>query len=317
MPRLRRSDLSSRGFRRRRSGGGFRYTDDGGSSLSESDRERIAALAIPPAWTDVWIAPHANGHVQATGVDEAGRRQYIYHSDWRTKKDKTKFERALKLAAVIPAARAAVTKDLRGNDERLRVLAAAFRLLDAGSLRVGSQRYAESNGSRGLSTLLCSHVSLTGDRITLRFPGKSGKVWHSEFDDADLAAVLAPLIKRGPKARVLAVKDDDDWRPLSSNDINDYVRDRTGGDFTSKDFRTLRGTAAAAASLAEHGPAASKTERKAAVAESMRAAARVLGNTPAIAKKSYVDPRVVARFRAGETINPAHALEGELLRLLG
>jgi DNA topoisomerase I len=312
MARLRRSDPTGPGYHRR----GKRLVDDDGTAAPSSVKERVADLVIPPAWTDVWIAPHANGHIQATGVDAAGRTQYLYHPDWRKQKDKTKFDRALALAEALPAARRKVTRDLRGDDSKGAALAVAFRMLDVGSLRVGSERYAEDNGSHGLSTLLCSHVSVNGAIITLGFPGKSGKTWSSQIDDAELAAKLASLISRGPTARLLAYELEGEWHPLSAADINDYVRQCTGGAFTAKDFRTLRGTSAAALSLAKHGPATTRTAVKRAVAQAMRDASVVLGNTPTIARKSYVDPRVVTRFRRGMTIDPSASVQAQLRELL-
>jgi DNA topoisomerase I len=312
MARLRRSDPAGPGYHRR----GKRLVDDDGAAAPSSVKERVADLVIPPAWTDVWIAPHANGHIQATGVDAAGRTQYLYHPDWRKQKDKTKFDRALALAEALPAARRKVTRDLRGDDSKGAALAVAFRMLDVGSLRVGSERYAEDNGSHGLSTLLCSHVSVNGAIITLGFPGKSGKTWSSQIDDAELAAKLASLISRGPTARLLAYELEGEWHPLSAADINDYVRQCTGGAFTAKDFRTLRGTSAAALSLAKHGPATTRTAVKRAVAQAMRDASVVLGNTPTIARKSYVDPRVVTRFRRGMIIDPSTSVQAQLRELL-
>ena len=315
MARLRRSDPTGEGFHRGPRG---RLTDEDGHAASREVRERVDGLAIPPAWKDVWIAPHANGHIQATGVDAAGRTQYIYHADWRQQKDRSKFDRALRLAESLPAARRKATRDLHGSDSRQRVLAVAFRLLDAGALRVGSERYAEDNGSRGLSTLLCSHVSVNGDLVTLRFPGKSRKVWSSQLSDPELARELSLLGRRGPRARLLAYEEGGDWMSLTASDINDYVRECTGGAFTAKDFRTLRGTATAALSLARHGPTASRTAQRRAVVQAMRDAAEVLGNTPAIVRKSYVDPRVIARFRRGETVDASkpRSVESELRALL-
>ena len=283
-------------------------------------RERVDTLAIPPAWTDVWIAPYANSHIQATGVDEAGRRQYIYHSYWREKKDRAKFDRALLLAEALPNARRAVTIDLRGDGfTRTRALAGAFRMLDTGALRIGSERYTQSNGSHGLSTLLCAHAKVSGTTVTLKFPAKSRQQWSSEITDEDLAALLSGLKRRGANARLLAYKDEGEWHPLGAEEINDYVREKTGGEFSAKDFRTLRGTVAAAASLAKRGPAKSSTARSRALAQAMRDAASTLGNTPSIAKKSYVDPRVVAKYRHGQTIDRTKlaSAETELRELLG
>lgn len=320
MPRLRRSNTGGPGFRRIRAGRGFRYTTADGDPVDDATRERIAALAIPPAWTDVWIAPYPNGHVQATGVDDAGRRQYLYHPAWREQKDGIKFERALDLAATLPAARRGVTVDLRRDDlSRERVLAGAFRMLDTGSLRVGSERYAAEHGSFGLSTLLCAHAAVSDDDVVeLRFPAKSGQEWESDIRDADLAALVRRLKRRGPTARLLAWKDERGWHPLAAAEINEDVRRRTGGDFSAKDFRTLHGTAAAAITLARIGPRDSAAARKRAVADAIRAAADELSNTPAVARGSYVDPRLVDAYENGITIDPARtpSAESELRRLL-
>lgn len=320
MPRLRRSDSSGAGLHRVRAGTGFSYKDQAGHPIADAElRARIENLAIPPAWTDVWIAPHPNGHIQATGVDAAGRRQYIYHPTWREQKDRIKFDRALSLAESLPTARRRVTMDLRGAEpSRERALAAAFRMLDTGSLRVGSDQYAEANGSHGLATLLCSHATVSGDTVKLDFPAKSGQEWQSDITDADLATVVRGLKRRGPNGRLLAWKNGGEWHPVHAQDINEYVRERTGGDFSAKDFRTLHGTVAAAVSLAKHGPEPKKTARERALAQAMRDAADVLGNTPTIAKKSYVDPRVVDHYAAGTTIDPTRldSAESELRSLL-
>jgi DNA topoisomerase-1 len=305
-----------------RRGRGFSVRDARGLAVKDpATVERVDALAIPPAWEDVWIAPHPNSHIQATGVDEAGRRQYIYHSFWREKKDKAKFDRALELSEALPNARRKVTSDLRGEGPtRSRVLAGAFRMLDTGALRVGSERYTQTNGSHGLSTLLCAHAKVSGTTITLKFPAKSGQEWSSEITDVDLAALLASLKRRGPTARLLAYRDDDgEWHPVSAEEINAYLRERTGGEFSAKDFRTLRGTVAAALSLAKHGPEVTRSKRNRALAQAMRDAAAVLGNTPSIAKKSYVDPRVVEKYRRGKTIDATRpdSAETQLRELLG
>ncbi len=320
MPRLRRSDSSAAGLRRVRSGRGFSYRGLDGHPVTDPELlARIRSLAIPPAWTDVWIAPYANGHIQATGLDAAGRRQYLYHPIWREQKDRVKYDRALRLAESLPTARRRVTMDLRdGEPSRGRALAAAFRMLDTGSLRVGSERYAELHGSHGLATLLCSHATVSGSTVALHFPAKSGQEWDSEITDADLAAVIRSLKRRGASARLLAFREDGAWHPVTAEEINAYVRERTGGDFTAKDFRTLHGTVTAAISLARHGPEATATGRKRAVADAMRDAATVLGNTPAIARASYVDPRLVDHYVAGATIDPARlaSAESELRTLL-
>ena len=318
MPRLRRSDSSGRGIRRLKAGRGFTYRDDAGQTVRDPElRVRIEHLAIPPAWTDVWIAPYDNGHVQATGVDAAGRRQYIYHPTWREQKDRIKYDRALALAESLPGARRQVTMHLREDGyTRNRILAAGFRMLDTGSLRVGSERYAQEHGSYGLTTLLCTYATTSGDRVHLAFPAKSGQEWDSEIVDGDLATLVRSLKRRGANARLLSWKDERGaWHPVDAEEINGYVRERTGGDFTAKDFRTLHGTLAAAVSLAKHGTETKKTARAKALAQAMRDAAAVLGNTPTIAKTSYVDPRVVDHYKAGEIIDPARP-ESELRALL-
>jgi DNA topoisomerase-1 len=320
MPRLRRSDSSGRGVHRLRAGRGFTYRDHDGTTVTDPElRARIEHLAIPPAWTDVWIAPYANGHIQATGVDGAGRRQYIYHPTWREQKNRIKYDRALALAESLPAARRRVTIDLRrdGYPEE-RALAAGFRMLDTGSLRVGSERYAAKHGSHGLTTLLCAHATTKGDRVHLSFPAKSGQEWDSEITDADLASFVRSMKRRGANARLIAWKDGSRWHPVTAEEINAYVREQTGGEFTAKDFRTLHGTVAAAVSLARTGPQQSKTGRSKAVAQAMRDASAVLGNTPSIAKASYVDPRVVDHYRSGRTIDRDRlaSAESELRALL-
>jgi DNA topoisomerase-1 len=301
-------------------GKGFSYRDLDGSTLPPGPvRDRLESIGIPPAWTDVWISPFENGHIQATGLDAMGRRQYIYHPEWRERKDRVKYNRALQLAESLPAARRLVTMDLRSDGvTRRRVLAAAFRMLDSGSLRVGSERYTNENGSRGLATLLCAHVQVRKGRVLLSFPAKSGKNWESEIDDEDLAALVRVLKRRGGNARLLAYKDGRNWHPVTSADINEYVKERTGSDFTAKDFRTLHGTVAAAASLARSGPQKKVAARKGAVKAAMQDAAAVLGNTPAIARKSYVDPRMLDHFASGETIDPKRldSAESELRALL-
>ena len=288
-------------------------------------RARAKSLVIPPAWTQVWIAPYANGHIQATGIDAAGRRQYLYHPAWREQKDGLKYERALELAARLPAARRGVTRDLRREDlSRERVLAGAFRMLDTGSLRVGSEVYAREHGSFGLSSLLGAHATVVGgDTVELRFPAKSGQEWESDIRDADLAALVARLKRRGAHARLLAWRDESrgraTWHALTPAEINDDVRSRTGGEFSAKDFRTLHGTAAAAISLARTGPQESDAARRRAIRTAVLAAADVLGNTPAVARGSYVDPRLLDAYESGTTIDPGRtaSVEAELRALLG
>ena len=273
-------------------------------------------MAIQPALKDVWIAPHPNAHIQATGLDDARRRQYLYHPAWRLKQDRVKFDRALALAETLPAARGMVTRLLHQDGEsRERTLAAAFRMLDSGSLRIGSERYTDAHGSHGLSTLLTSHVRLEGDTLHLCFPAKSGQVWESSIKDPDLAAFIREG-NRSPDDPVLSWSEDGVRSALTAADINAFIKERTGSDFTAKDFRTLSGTVVAAASLAAAVPAGSIRERNAVVSKAMQDAADALGNTPTIARKSYVDPRVLDRFIAGETIGMLSSGEAALRSLL-
>jgi DNA topoisomerase I len=320
VPRLRRTDPNGPGIGRVKVGRGFGYRNDSGRVVRDEETlDRIRSLAIPPAWTDVWVSAHPNGHIQATGLDAVGRRQYIYHPLWRERTDRAKFTRALALAETLPTARRAVTRDLRRRDtSKARVLAAGFRMLDAGSLRVGSERYAEANGSVGLTTLLCSHVRVSGSSVVLTFPGKSRQAWESEIVDPDLARVVRALLKRGPTAHLLSYRVGATWHPVSANELNGYVRERTGGTFSAKDFRTLRGSVVAASSLAAQGPQPSARARRAAISQAMRDVADALGNTPAIARRSYVDPRILRAYASGRTIDPRRldSAESELRALL-
>jgi DNA topoisomerase-1 len=313
MTRLRHSTVAGRGYRRFASGRGFAYRDPNGKIVRDAGlRRRFQNLAIPPAWTDVWICPFDNGHIQATGLDGAGRRQYIYHPAWRERRDGVKYDRALELAKSLPSARRRVTLDLRRPlPDRLRTLAAAFRMLDSGSLRIGSERYAAQHGSRGLATLLGAHARVSGEDVELRFPGKSGQEWSSTIHDRELAAVVGALKRRGPRARLLAFRIDDRWQALAPEDINDYVREYTGGDFTAKDFRTLHGSVAAAIDLARTGVEPTPVGRKRAISHAVKVASEVLGNTPAIARRSYVDPRILDAYEHGETIDPARPRSAE------
>ncbi|QWS33415.1 DNA topoisomerase IB [Curtobacterium aetherium] len=322
MTRLRRSSTKGRGYHRVRSGKGFSYRDPHGTTVTDPEvRQRLENLVIPPAWDDVWISPYENGHILATGIDGAGRRQYMYHPSWRERMDKIKYDRALALAESLPSARRMVTQDLRRPEpDRQRALGAAFRMLDQGSLRVGSERYATEHGSHGLSTLLCAHAHISGDDIELEFPGKSHQAWSSTIHDADLARVLAGMKRRGANARLLSFRErrGDDWQPVTAEDINAYVKERAGEDFTAKDFRTLHGTVAAAIDLAQTGVLSSQVKRKKAVSHAVKAASEVLGNTPTVARQSYIDPRLLDAYEHGETIDPArlHAAESEVRALL-
>jgi DNA topoisomerase-1 len=318
MPRLRRVRPGvDPGYRRVRSGTGFRYTDAGGAALRADERERVVALVIPPAWRDVWICADARGHIQATGVDDAGRLQYLYHPDWSAARDKGKYARALRLAESLPRARGRVTTSLRREGlDRERVLATAFRLLDQAALRVGSERYLTRHGSRGLTTLLRKDATVDGTVVTLRFPGKSGQRQHIDVDDPELAAVVALLVAGRPASPLLAYERGRRRVGLTPREVNAYVRAMTGEAFTAKDFRTLRGTILAADALARIGPVATKAERKRAEVLAVKAAATALGNTPAVARSSYIDPRVFAAYQRGRTLDLRISPESAIRALL-
>ncbi len=318
MTRLRRAKpYDSAGYRRLRRGPSFRYVTDAGAAVTPSERTRVTSLAIPPAWEDVWISEAPNAHILAVGVDQAGRKQYIYHPDWRARKDNEKFLRARELAATLPGARRTVTRDLRTEGiDRTRVLAAAFRILDTVAIRVGGETYALENGSHGLTTLLRRHVRVSGSHIELRFPAKSGQRAQASLDDVDLAALLVELHAGAGAARLFAWKEDGRVRRLGASDINGYIVDRTGGTFTAKDFRTLKGTVTAAVALARIGVPEKVSQRRSAVRDAIAATAAELGNTPTIAKNSYIDPVVFDRFDAGETIRLDRVAEVALLELL-
>ncbi len=318
MPRLTRvRPVQDPGFRRVRAGSGFRYLDAKGRTPGRRHLERIDALVIPPAWQDVWISERPDGHIQAVGTDDAGRRQYIYHPDWTAGRDRGKFARALALAETLPRARARVTTSLRrGAVDRERVLAVAFRLLDDAAPRIGSERYLAAHGSRGLTTLQRRDASVEASVVALAFPGKSGKRQLLEIDDADLAAAVALLAAGRPRSPLLAWQRGARRVPVTPAEVNAYVRSLTGGRFTAKDFRTLRGTILAADALARIGTVDTKADRKRAEVLAVRATAEALGNTPAVARGSYIDPRVFARYHDGHlldlTVTPESAIRGLL-----
>jgi DNA topoisomerase IB len=307
--RLRRSHPDRPGFGRRRSGRGFAYLDAEGRPLKDPDAvERIKGLVIPPAWKDVWISPDDRGHIQATGVDAAGRTQYLYHPLWRERRDRAKFDRVLEVAERLPGLRDRLRRDLtRGRGlSRERVLAAVVGLLDRGMFRVGGARSADrdEDPSYGLSTLRPDHVRCRAGRVVLEFTGKSGIEHASAVDDGELCAVLRELRRRRRgEDRLFAYWDPAArrWRAVAAAEINEYLRDVSGEEMTAKDFRTWHGTVRAAAALDEAGPQPTKTGRRKAVAQAMNEVAELLGNTPTVARASYVDPRVVEAYEDGTT----------------
>ena len=331
MPRLRRTSPEDPGWTRRRAGKGFVYLDESGKRLSARRAQRVKDLVIPPAWEDVWITPYENGHLQAVGTDEAGRRQYLYHPEWRTRRDAAKHDRVLQFGRALSRAREKVLTDLGTDGMSLeRACAVAVRLLDLGYFRIGNDVYADKHGSFGLTTLERQHVRKQGKVLVFCFVGKSGVEHRVEIDDAATVEALETMRRRrGGEDRLLAWKDGRSWRSLDSARVNDYVRESTGLDATAKDFRTWHATVLAAAALAETDePGETKASRKRAVSGAMKEVAEFLGNTPAQARASYVDPRVVDAYEEGKTIHGTTrrhypkaddrqaALERAVLRLL-
>jgi len=318
MARLRRVDCGESGFQRRRHGRGFAYLDGDGERIDDAATlERIRALAIPPAWQDVWICPLPNGHIQATGVDAAGRKQYRYHDDWRVRRDAAKFDSMVRFAERLPAVRARVEDDLElGGMPRERALACAVRLLDRGSFRIGSEGYAEENETYGLATLRRDHVTVSGDAVTFDYAAKGGLARRQRVIDEQAAAAVATLLRRRGGGELLAFKQGGRWRDVRSTDINAYLKQASGDDFSAKDFRTWNATVLAAIAIAVSGQVAgdSRTARKRAVRRAIEEVAHHLGNTPAVCRASYIDPRVFDRFDGGLTIGgvlPELATEAE------
>jgi DNA topoisomerase I len=310
-PRLRRADCSGPGFRRKRHGRGFVYVAAGGERVDDPEvLARIAGLAIPPAWEDVWICPQPNGHIQATGTDAAGRKQYRYHDAWRLRRDAEKFDDMVLFAKALPRLRRRVESDLGDSPElnRGRVLACAVRLLERGFFRIGSEEYAEENDSFGLATMLKQHVTIAdGGVMIFDYPAKSGQRRHQGVLDERACEIVAALKRRrGGGPDLLAYKEGRRWYDVRSEDINLYLKEATGGNHSAKDFRTWNATALAAVALAVSGEAArTKSARKRAVKRAVEEVAVYLGNTPAVCRASYIDPRVFDAFDARLTIRPA------------
>ena len=310
--RLRRSDPTGPGIMRRRRGKGFQYVDAEGTRVDDPELlQRIHELVIPPAWQEVWICPYPGGHIQATGIDARGRKQYLYHQKWRQRRDQEKFDSMIRFARSLPAMREAVDRDLAGGELSVeQVLACAVRLLDKGFFRIGSEDYAVTNETYGLATMHKAHVRLDGDVLLFDYPAKHGKRRVQSVVDGDVAAVIRRLkARRGGGEELLAFKRGGRWVDVRSPDINRYLKDVTGLDVSAKDFRTWNATVLAAVALAVSGVArGTKTGRKRATTRAIKEVAHYLGNTPAVARASYIDPRVFDRFNDGMTIDPAIAV---------
>ena len=288
------------GIRRKRAGIGFRYIGTDGTAVRDGGTlERIRRIGIPPAWTDVWICPNENGHLQATGRDAKGRKQHRYHERWRAVRDENKYGRLARFARTLPAMRKRVAADLSSRGmTRKRVLAMVVRLLETTYIRIGNEEYARNNGSYGLTTLTDDHVEIRGARIRFAFRGKSGKDHEIELDDRRLAS----LVKRSrdlPGEELFQYIDDDgEPHPIDSGEVNGYIREIAGEEFTAKDFRTWAGTLLAARALAAASQAIDvATITKATIAEAVKQTAGQLGNTPTVCRKCYIHPSILEAFQ--------------------
>ncbi len=306
--KLRKSNVGGPGLHRVRRGHGFSYVDDDRVGVADAEvLARIEGLVIPPAWKNVWISPHVNGHIQAVGTDAAGRRQYIYHERWQEERSEEKYERTLRLAKHLPDWRLALLVDLkRRGVARDRILALAQHLIDQGYFRAGGEEYVDENGSYGLSTLLREHVHLKRGRVEFDYPAKSGVRRTISLEDPLVLRAVGSLL-RAPATtpRLLAYQTSDGWSEVHADDINARFRELVGDEFSVKDLRTWHGTVLAAEAFAIAGDPTSKTARRREEAAVMRAVADQLGNTPAVARRSYVDPRVVTAYERGLTIASA------------
>jgi DNA topoisomerase IB len=313
--RLRRSDCSGAGIQRRRRGRGFSYEDGDGDRVEDEETlARIRELAIPPAWERVWICPDPFGHIQATGFDEAGRKQYRYHERWEMRRAARKYEETREFARQLPRLRRAVKRDLgREGMPPERALACAVRLLDQGFFRIGGEEYAEDNESFGVATVRREHVRIGDGEMVFDFPAKSGqRRVQSIRDPAAIAAVETMRRRRGGPDDLLAYRRGGEWRDVRSGDVNEYIQEQIGPGYSAKDFRTWHGTVLAAVALAGEGKPRSGAEAKRTVAAAVKQVAEQLGNTPAVCRRSYIDPRVFDRYRDGVTIEVPPPRDGTL-----
>jgi DNA topoisomerase IB len=307
MTRLRRVDCSSTGIRRVRRGKGFSYEEQDGTTIVDREViERIRELAIPPAWEEVWICPHANGHIQATGMDARGRKQYRYHDAWRVARDREKYAEMETFAKALPPMRERAEADLAKRGlTRERALACSVRLLDLGFFRIGSERYVAENETFGLSTLRRRHVTIEAGVANFDFSAKDSKRQRQQIADPAVVKTIKALKDRdGGGHELLAWRNGrSGWVDVTADDINEYLKESTGGDYSAKDFRTWNATVLAAVDLATNGTGAkTKTARKRAATQAVKRVATYLNNTPAVCRKAYIDPRVFDRYDSGETI---------------
>jgi len=292
------------GWRREGSKRRFRYVDSRGKAITdEAKLARIEALVIPPAWKDVWISPRAGAKLQATGVDAAGRRQYLYHPEFRAQQEQAKYDKLIRFAEALPELRAAMAEHMeRDTYDRLRVSAIAVRLITQTWFRPGSERYVRESRTYGVTTLTRRHIAVRGNKIAFSFRGKHKVQVRTALVDSELAAAVRELLELPGGRRVFRYEENGTISNLHSRRLNDYIREYLGEEFSAKDFRTWGGTLLAGIALAERGVSESETEAKRNVASVMRAVAERLGNTPAVTRASYVSPAVVEQYLDGRTI---------------
>jgi DNA topoisomerase I len=304
------------GLLRKRAGRGFTYLDtDGRTITDERELRRIRRLAIPPAWTDVWICPDPRGHLQATGRDAWRRKQYRYHERWREVRDETKYERILDFARALPRIRKRVDRDIaRRTLTRERVLATIVRLLEKTLIRVGNDEYARNNSSYGLTTLREKHVRVVGSRVTFRFRGKSGKEHDVDVRDPRVARVMRHLQELPGQEIFRYVDEDGETRTLDSADVNAYLREISGDDFTAKDFRTWAGTLHFTRELCAIGAPDSARAARRNITQAVKAVAARLGNTPAVCRRCYIHPAIVQAYVEGKMPRPTQAAILAMLR---
>jgi DNA topoisomerase I len=313
---LTRSNPHGPGITRAAAGRGFRYRDPSGAELLDTGTlQRIAALAIPPGWTDVWIAPDPLGHIQAIGTDRRGRTQYRYHDLWREQRDAQKFDHMLRFAAALPALRTATVRDLKGralgHDQ---VAAGAVRLLDLGLFRIGGERYAELDHHYGAATLEKRHVSLRRDGLAFDYVAKEGKRRAITLNDPAVMPTVRALARsdNGLSELFAFRQASSEWRPLHSHDVSAYVAEHSGGHFTAKEFRTWNATVLMALLLAAADPPSSARGVKTVINASVRGVADSLGDTPAVARASYIDPRLIARYESDSRLVGVPAVLAQL-----
>ncbi|WP_435107905.1 DNA topoisomerase IB [Nocardiopsis synnemataformans] len=306
--RLRRSDPASPGITRIRRGRGYRYHGPDGKPVTDPDEiRRVKELVVPPGWHDVWICPSPEGHIQACGTDDAGRRQYLYHREWRRRSEEAKYDRMLDFAALLPGIRSTLTEHLgRRGLGRERVLAAAVRLVDLGFLRAGGDAYAARNDSYGVASLLREHVHRSRGTVVFEFPGKSGQGQRVECAEPEIRRVVSGLQRvRSPGQDLFAYRVGDDWHDVNTDDLNSYLRGVAGEEHTVKEFRTWHATVLAAVGVAVAVPPEDDEALARLRTHVVREVADYLGNTEAVARDSYIDPRVFRLHERGVTVAEA------------